>query len=45
MDTQPYPFRNTRTQGVGSVVSEANKRNLAELYKELNNIKALTEIV
>lgn len=39
MDTQPYPFRNIRTQGVGSVVSEANKRNLAELYKELNRIK------
>lgn len=39
MDTQPHPVRNICTQGVGSVVSEANKRNLAELYKELNKIK------
>ena len=31
--------RNARAQGIGSVVSETNKKRLLELYESLNNIQ------
>lgn len=38
MEEQSYHFRDVRIQGVGSVITEENKRNIAELYKSLHRI-------
>lgn len=38
MEEQSYRFRDVRIQGVGSIITAENKRNIAELYKSLHRI-------